>query len=215
MLGSFQATPIVIDGVIYITGFNNNAWAIDARSGRQIWRYRRELPDELVLCCGPVNRGFAVLGDRLFMSTLDAHLIALDMTTGAVIYDVTLEDYKHGYSATVAPLVVKDKVILGIAGAEYGIRGFIEAFDAQTGKKIWRFYTVAGPEEFGGNTWPKTECLSAWRRIDLGDRHLRSRAEPRVLRHRQSRSRLLQRQSRRRQPLHRRRSSRSMPTPAS
>ena len=117
VLGSFQATPIVIDGVIYITGFQNNAWAIDARSGRQIWRYRRDLPDQMTLCCGPVNRGMAVLGDRLFMTTIDAHLLALDMATGVVMYDVTLEDYKKGYSATVAPLVVKDKVILGIAGA--------------------------------------------------------------------------------------------------
>jgi alcohol dehydrogenase (cytochrome c) len=158
VLGSFQAAPIVIDGVIYITGFNNNAWAIDARSGRQIWRYRRELPSTLHLCCGPVNRGFAVLGDRLFMTTLDAHLVALDMRTGTVVYDVKLEDHKLGYSATVAPLVVKDKVILGIAGAEYGIRGFIEAFDAQTGKKVWRFHTVAGPGEPGGNTWPKTDA---------------------------------------------------------
>ncbi len=154
VLGSFQATPVVIDGVIYITGFNNNAWAIDARSGRAIWRYRRNLPEDLHNCCGPVNRGFAVLGDRLFMTTIDAHLLALDMKTGAVVYDVTLEDYKVGYSSTVAPLVVKDKVILGIAGAEYGIRGFIEAFDAQTGRNVWRFYTVAGPGEQGGNTWP-------------------------------------------------------------
>jgi alcohol dehydrogenase (cytochrome c) len=158
VLGSFQATPIVIDGVIYVTGFQNNAWAIDARSGRQIWRYRRDLPDQLHLCCGPVNRGMAVLGDRLFMTTVDAHLLALDMATGTVMYDVTLEDYKKGYSATVAPLVVKDKVILGIAGAEYGIRGFIEAFDAATGKKIWRFNTVAGPDEFGGNSWPGTDA---------------------------------------------------------
>ena len=203
VLGSFQATPVVIDGVIYVTGFNNNAWAIDARSGRQIWRYRRDLPDQMFICCGPVNRGFGVLGDRLFMTTIDAHLVALDMKTGAVIYDVELEDYKLGYSATVAPLVVKDKVILGIAGAEYGIRGFIEAFDAATGKKIWRFYTVAGPDEFGGagqslRAWrrglvaavvapepghrpalqsdpgERDLCLHARRRIGLGDRDLRS-----------------------------------------
>jgi alcohol dehydrogenase (cytochrome c) len=160
VLGAFQATPIVIDGVIYITGFNNNAWAIDARSGRQIWRYRRELPDQMFLCCGAVNRGFAALGDRLFMTTVDAHLLSLDMKTGAVLFDVTLEDYQRGYSATVAPLVVKDKVILGIAGAEYGIRGFIEAFDAKTGKKLWRFYTVAGPGEFGSNTWPRTDAYT-------------------------------------------------------
>ena len=148
-LGSFQTTPIVIDGVLYVTGFNNNAWAIDARSGRQIWRYRRELPDDLKLCCGTVNRGFGVLGDRLYMTTADAHLLALDMKTGGVLYDVEIENYKVGYSATVAPLVVKDKVIVGVAGAEYGIRAFIDAYDTQTGKRAWRFYTVAGPGEPG------------------------------------------------------------------
>ena len=102
--GSFQTTPLVIDGVLYVTGFNNHAWAIDARSGRQIWHYRRELPEDMHLCCGTVNRGFGVLGDRLFMTTADAHLLALDMRTGGVAYDVTLADYKLGYSATVAPL---------------------------------------------------------------------------------------------------------------
>jgi alcohol dehydrogenase (cytochrome c) len=153
-LGSFQTTPIVVDGVLYVTGFNNHAWAIDARSGRQIWRYRRELPEDLKLCCGAVNRGFGVLGDRLFMTTVDAHLVALDMKTGGVEFDVQLADYKAGYSATVAPLIVKDKVIVGIAGAEYGIRGFIDAYDPHTGKQVWRFYTVAGPGDPGAKTWP-------------------------------------------------------------
>src|SRR5947209_6119400 len=157
-LGSFQTTPIVIDGVLYVTGFNNNAWAIDARSGRQIWRYRRELPEDLHNCCGAVNRGFGVLGDRLYMATIDAHLVALDMKSGGVLFDVPLADYKVGYSATVAPLVIKDKVIVGIAGAEFGIRGFIDAYDAKTGARAWRFYTVAGPDEPGGNTWPKGEA---------------------------------------------------------
>jgi alcohol dehydrogenase (cytochrome c) len=158
-LGSFQTTPIVIDGVIYATGYNNNAWAIDARSGRAIWRYRRELPDDLKLCCSAVNRGFGVLGDRLFMATLDAHLIALDIKTGTVIWDVALADYRQGYSATVAPLVVKDKVIVGIAGAEYGIRGFIDAYDTQSGKRAWRFYTVAGPGDPGERSWPRGESF--------------------------------------------------------
>ena len=157
-LGSFQANPLILDGVLYVTGFKNNAWAIDARSGRQIWRYRRELPEHMINCCGPVNRGFGVLGDRLFMTTIDAHLLALDIKTGRVAWDVELADYKVGYSATVAPLVVKDKVIIGIAGAEYGIRGFIDAYDAQSGKRAWRFYTVAGPEEPGGDTWPKGDA---------------------------------------------------------
>jgi alcohol dehydrogenase (cytochrome c) len=154
-LGSFQATPIVIDGIMYVSGFNNNVWAIDARSGRQIWRYRHDVPNDLHVCCGAVNRGLAVLGDRVYMNTIDAHLLALDMRTGALVWDVLLADYKLGYSATAAPLVVKDKVIVGMAGAEFGIRGFIEAHDAQTGKALWKFYTVAGPGEPGGNTWPQ------------------------------------------------------------
>ncbi|HEY1911431.1 MAG TPA: PQQ-dependent dehydrogenase, methanol/ethanol family, partial [Vicinamibacterales bacterium] len=154
-LGSFQTTPIVVDGILYVTGFNNTAWAIDARTGRQIWRYRRELPEDLKLCCGAINRGFGVLGDRLFMGTLDAHLVSLDMKTGGVLFDVPLVDYKAGYSVTVAPLVVKDKVIVGVAGAEYGIRGFIDAYDAKTGTRAWRFYTVAGPGDPGAKTWPE------------------------------------------------------------
>jgi len=157
-LGSFQTTPVVLDGILYVTGYNGNAWAIDARTGRQIWRYRRELPEDLRNCCGTVNRGFGVLGDRLFMATADAHLVALDMRTGGVLYDVELADYKVGYSATVAPLVVKDKVIVGIAGAEFGIRAFIDAYDGQSGKRAWRFYTTAGPGEPGGNTWPRGDA---------------------------------------------------------
>jgi len=157
-LGSFQASPIILDGVLYVSGFNNNAWAIDARSGRPIWRYRRDLPDDLRNCCGPVNRGLAVLGDRLYMATIDAHLIALDMKTGRLVFDVELADYKAGYSATVAPLAIKNKIVVGIAGAEFGTRGFIDAYDAQTGKRAWRFYTVAGPNEFGGNSWPRTDA---------------------------------------------------------
>ncbi len=157
-LGSFQTTPLVLDGVLYVTGFNNNAWAIDARSGRAIWRYRRNLPEDLKLCCGAVNRGFAVLGDRLFMSTIDAHLVALDLKTGVPAFDVELADHNLGYSATVAPLVVKDKVIVGVAGAEYGIRGFIDAYDVNTGKRAWRFYTVAGPGDPGSRTWPQGDA---------------------------------------------------------
>ena len=111
-LGNFEATTLLRDNILYVTGPLNVAWALDARTGRQIWRYRRELPDTglLTACCGLVNRGFGVLGDKLFMTTLDAHLVALDMKTGSVVWDVTLEDYKIGYAATIAPLVVKDKV---------------------------------------------------------------------------------------------------------
>ncbi len=153
-LGSFQSSPLVLDGVIYATGYDNYAWAIDARTGKQIWRYRRDFSPDWRGCCGTVNRGFAALGDRLFMATIDAHVISLDMKTGTVLWDVTLGDPKLGYSATVAPLVVKDKVIVGVAGAEYGTRSFIDAYDPQTGKRAWRFYTVPAPGEPGGETWP-------------------------------------------------------------
>jgi alcohol dehydrogenase (cytochrome c) len=153
--GRFETTPLVRDNVLYVTGPLNVAWAIDARTGREIWRYKRELPPtgSLTACCGLVNRGFGVLGDRLFMTTLDAHLLALDMKTGAVVWDATLEDFSKGYAATIAPLVVKDKVIVGVAGGEYGIRGFIDAYDAKTGTRAWRFYTIPGPGEKGNDTW--------------------------------------------------------------
>jgi alcohol dehydrogenase (cytochrome c) len=153
VLGNFETTSLLRDNVLYVTGPQNLAWAIDARTGRQIWRYRRELPPNLTACCGLVNRGFGVLGDKLFMATLDAHLIALDMKTGGIAWDATMQDYTTGYAATIAPIVVKDKVIVGVAGGEYGIRGFIDAYEAQTGKRAWRFYTIPGPGEPGHDTW--------------------------------------------------------------
>jgi alcohol dehydrogenase (cytochrome c) len=152
-IGNFETTSLLRDSILYVTGPLNVAWAIDARSGRQIWRYRRELPENLTACCGLVNRGFGMLGDTLFMVTLDAHLLALDAKTGAVVWDVTMEEYKNGYAATIAPIVVKDKVIVGVAGGEFGIRGFIDAYDARTGKRAWRFYTIPGPGEPGHDTW--------------------------------------------------------------
>jgi alcohol dehydrogenase (cytochrome c) len=165
-LGNFETTALLRDNVLYVTGPQNLAWAIDARTGRQIWRYRRELPPNLTACCGLVNRGFAMLGDKLFLATIDAHLLALDRRTGTVVWDVTLGDYKIGYSSTIAPLAVKDKVIVGVAGGEYGIRGYIDGYDAQTGKRAWRFYTIPGPGEPGNDTWAgdswKTGGASVW-----------------------------------------------------
>ncbi len=165
-LGNFETTSLLRDNVLYVTGPQNVAWAIDARTGRQIWRYRRELPPNLTACCGLVNRGFAMLGDKLYMTTIDAHLLALDRRTGSVAWDAVLGDYKTGYSATIAPLAVKDKVVVGVAGGEYGIRGYIDAYDAQTGKRAWRFYTIPGPGEPGHETWAgdswKTGGASVW-----------------------------------------------------
>ena len=153
--GQFEATPIVIDGILYNTGPQNHAWAIDAKTGKQIWHYQRTPVAGLKVCCGPVNRGFAVYGDRLFMSTLDAHLVALDMKSGKVIWDVEVADFKLGYASTPAPLVVKDKLIVGIAGGEYANRGFLDAYDPATGKRVWRFWTIPGPGEKGSETWPE------------------------------------------------------------
>jgi alcohol dehydrogenase (cytochrome c) len=151
----YEATPLVVDGVMYATGPNDFAWALDPRTGHTFWRYRRDLPSNLTYGASvPVNRGFGVLADRLFMTTLDAHLVALDMKTGNVLWDIELADYKIGHSATMAPLVVKGKVIVGISGGDYPTRGFLDAYDPVNGKRIWRFYTVPGPGESGSETWP-------------------------------------------------------------
>ncbi|HEV2985864.1 MAG TPA: PQQ-dependent dehydrogenase, methanol/ethanol family [Vicinamibacterales bacterium] len=152
-LGKFEAAPLVLDGVVYVTGPLDTGWALDARTGRQIWRYKRDLPSGLIACCGLVNRGFGVLGDRLFKTTLDAHVVAISRKTGTLQWDTVMENFQNGYSATAAPLVVKDEVIVGMAGAEYGVRGFVDAYDVQTGKQRWRFYTTAGPGDPGHSTW--------------------------------------------------------------
>jgi alcohol dehydrogenase (cytochrome c) len=158
----FEATALALDGVLYVTGSNNFAWALDARTGRPFWQYRRELPPDLTYgASAPVNRGFAMLGDRLFMVTLDAHLLALDRKSGAILWDTVLADYKIGYSATSAPLIVGDKVIVGISGGEYPTRGFLDAYDPQTGKRTWRFYTVPAPGEPGSETWPPSSEVLA------------------------------------------------------
>ena len=165
-LGQFETTPLVVDGVLYGTGQNDRAFALDARTGRAIWRYQRNLPDKLQPCCGMVNRGLAILGNRLFMATLDAHVIALDTKTGNLLWDVTAADYHKAYTFTVAPLVVKNEVIVGISGGEYGVRGFIDAYDAATGRRLWRFNTVPDPGEPGHETWTgdswKTGGAPAW-----------------------------------------------------
>src|SRR2546423_11623416 len=151
--GKLETTPLVADGILYATAQDDRAFALDARTGRPIWIYQHQVPSDIRPCCGHVNRGLAILGDKVFLGTLDAHVIALDTKTGNVIWDVSAVDYKQGYSFTSAPLVVKNLVILGVSGGEYGIRGFIDAYDADTGQRKWRFYTVPGPGEPGHNTW--------------------------------------------------------------
>ena len=151
--GKFETTPLVVDGVLYGTGQDDRAYALDARSGRPIWQYQRALPADIRPCCGRVNRGLAILGDKVFLGTLDAHVIALDAKTGNVVWDVTAVDYRGGYSFTLAPLAIKNLVIVGVSGGEYGIRGFIDAYDATSGERKWRFYTTPGPGEPGHDSW--------------------------------------------------------------
>ena len=158
--GTHETTPLVVDGVMFFTTPDNHAYAIDVRTGRPLWHYQRSLPKTISLCCGPQNRGFAALGDRVFMGTLDAHVVALDARTGRVRWDVAVAEANQGYSLTGAPLAVKDKIIVGVAGGEYGIRGFLDAYDAATGKRAWRFYTVPGEGERGNDTWK----ADSWKR---------------------------------------------------
>ena len=128
--GAFQTVPLVVDGVMYITAANGQAFALDARSGRQLWMYRHTFPADQKIALQP-NRGMAILGDRVFMVTTDAHLIALEARTGKLVWQAEMAPYTKGqYFATLAPLAVKDKIIVGISGGELGIRGFIDAYDA-------------------------------------------------------------------------------------
>src|SRR6266571_5622448 len=151
--GKFETTALVVDGILYGTGQDDRVFALDARTGRPIWQYQRSLPPDIRPCCGRVNRGMAILGDKVFLGTLDAHVIALDTKTGDVVWDVGTSDYRKGYSITLAPLVINHLVLIGVSGGEYGIRGFIDAYDAVTGARKWRFYTVPGPGEPGHETW--------------------------------------------------------------
>ena len=151
-LGPYENTPLVVDGVLYTTQ-GDDVVALDARTGRLFWLYPYTPAADAKPCCGRIARGLAILGDTLFLGTVDAHLIALDAKTGKTLWDTKIATTSSGYSISAAPLVVKDKVVIGVAGGEYGIRGFIAAYDAHTGKEAWRFHTTAGPGEPGVQSW--------------------------------------------------------------
>lgn len=148
-----EATPLVIDGVMYTSGMPGQVFALDARSGMQIWKYERKQKVVNPYESNRFNRGVAVLGQRVFFGTLDAALIALDARTGLPLWEVQVADTMEGYSITSPPLALKDKIIVGVAGGEYGVRGFLDAYDPKTGKRLWRFNAVPGPGEFGNDTW--------------------------------------------------------------
>jgi len=155
-LEKFEATPLVVDGVMYTVQAPNDIVALDAATGRVFWVYSYR-PSQLArLCCGRVNRGLAILDDTLFMGTIDGHLVAVDARSGRLVWDVRLSRPEAGYSLTLAPLVVKDKVIVGPAGGEYGIRGFLKAFDANDGKLLWTFYTI--PEKGHEGVWAANDA---------------------------------------------------------
>jgi alcohol dehydrogenase (cytochrome c) len=152
-LEKFEATSLVVDGVMYTVQAPNDIVAMDAATGRIFWIYSYSPAPQARLCCGRVNRGLAILGDTLFMGTIDAHIVAVDARNGHLLWNTPVANPEAGYAITHAPLVVKDKVIVGTAGGEYGIRGFLAAYDVHTGKEVWRFNNIPGPGEKGHETW--------------------------------------------------------------
>ncbi len=160
-----QAAPIVNEGRMFLTTPGNQVIALDARSGEQLWRYERELPEDLFQL-HPTNRGVALFDRYLYLATVDAALVALDAETGEVAWEQEVEDYGAGYYMTLAPLAADGKVLVGVSGGEFGVRGFIQAFDAKSGEPVWKTYTIPGPGEPGHDTWPgetwKTGGVPAW-----------------------------------------------------
>lgn len=165
-LEKFEATPLVVDGVMYTVQAPNDIVALDAVTGRIYWIYSYSPDPKARLCCGRVNRGLAILGDTLFMGTIDAHILAVDAKNGHLLWNTKVAEPAVGYAITLAPLVVKDKVIIGTAGGEYGIRGFLAAYDVHSGKEVWRFNNIPGPGEKGHETWAgdswKHGAASVW-----------------------------------------------------
>jgi alcohol dehydrogenase (cytochrome c) len=163
---ALQVTPVVADGIMYVTA-TNEAWAVDARTGKQIWHYGRPRTQGLIGdAAGGINRGVAVLGDRVFMQTDHAHVIALHRLTGQLLWDAEMADYRQHYGSTGAPLVVNDLVIAGVSGGDEGVRGFLDAYRASTGERMWRFWTVPRPGEPGSETWTgkasEHGCAATW-----------------------------------------------------
>ena len=148
---SMETSPIVVDGVMYVTTSYDHVYAVDATTGQELWHYKHPMGPVTTYCCGPNNRGVAVMGNKLFLGTLDAKLVALDNKTGKVVWQTQIADPEKGYSETMAPAAIDGKVLIGTNGGEYGIRGFVKAFDAESGKLVWTFHTI--PDQGTEGVW--------------------------------------------------------------
>jgi alcohol dehydrogenase (cytochrome c) len=150
--GAYEVTALVNDGRMYLTTANSHLLVVDPLTGDELWRYDHDF-ENVDLCCGPHNRGVGLHEDKVFWGTLDAHLLAFDAATGIQLWDAEVGDHRESFSVTGAPLVVKDMVLIGVGGGEYGIRGYIDAYDVNTGERRWRFYTTPAEGEPGNETW--------------------------------------------------------------
>ena len=156
MMDGHQSPPIVNNGYMYVTTPNNQVIAFEAKSGKEIWRYKKQIPEELQQL-HPTNRGVALYGDKVYIATTDSFVVALDAVTGKELWKTASADWKAGYYSTLAPLAAEGKIMVGVSGGEYGIRGFVAAYDSETGKEVWKRYTIPAPGEVGSETWPKDD----------------------------------------------------------
>jgi len=152
--GFQESSPIVVGDRMFVTEPPEGVTALNAKTGAILWQFHRPIPRNIPLCCGSPNKGVAVLGKNIYVATFDAHLLALDAATGAKIWDVEVADWHQGYSMTGAPLAIDDRIVIGVAGGDFGIRGFLTAYSASDGAQQWKFYTVPGPGQPGHETWP-------------------------------------------------------------
>ena len=165
VLESMETAPIVVNGVMFLTTSFNHVYAIDAVTGEEFWHYKHKVGPIVTVCCGNNNRGVAIEGDRLFMGTIDAKLVALDAKTGKLLWETQIADPEKGYSETMAPAVVDGKVLIGTNGGEYGVRGFVKAFDAKDGKLLWTFYTI--PDKGHEGVWAENDATGRNMKRDI------------------------------------------------
>lgn len=164
--GQLESSPVVYDGVLYLTSSMNRLLAYDAGDGSLLWRYDHQNPSDLRICCGPVNRGVGISGDVVIMGTLDARLLAFNRKSGELLWNTEVEPYASGFSITSAPLIAEGVAVIGIGGGEYGVRGFFDGYDVETGNRLWRHHTVPDEGQPGVETWAgdsyKTGGAATW-----------------------------------------------------